>query len=173
MITDAAVYAAEKDEKSENTYIVSRDFAWGYEKEDDESDETLQESDSILAKGMVYQNGLPVKEAETAFPMITQLREGSSLGSKDGDEVYTIDYLTLSDTANMGTGGHNVPLILTDDNKIRKLTPRECFRVQGFPKEFVLPEQSNTRLYKQAGNSVVVPVIKRIADNIASAVKET
>lgn len=76
-------------------------------------------------------------------------------------------------TANMGTGGHNVPLILTDDNKIRKLTPRECFRVQGFPKEFVLPEQSNTRLYKQAGNSVVVPVIKRIADNIASAVKET
>ena len=73
----------------------------------------------------------------------------------------------------MGTGGHNVPLILTDDNKIRKLTPRECFRVQGFPKEFVLPEQSNTRLYKQAGNSVVVPVIKRIADNIASAVKET
>ena len=76
-------------------------------------------------------------------------------------------------TANMGTGGHNVPLILTDDNKMRKLTPRECFRVQGFPKEFVLPEQSNTRLYKQAGNSVVVPVIKRIADNIASAVKET
>ena len=53
---------------------------------------------------MVYQNGLPVKEADTAFPMITQLREGSSLGSKDGDEVYTIDYLTLSDKANMGTG---------------------------------------------------------------------
>ena len=88
MITDAAVYAAEEDEKSENTYIVSRDFAWGYEKEDDgEIDETLQESDSILAKGMVYRNGLPVKEADTAFPMITQLREGSSLGSKDCDEV--------------------------------------------------------------------------------------
>ena len=56
---------------------------------------------------MVYQNGLPVKEADTAFPMITQLREGSSLGSKDGDEVYTIDYLTLSDTANAGTGSSN------------------------------------------------------------------
>ena len=108
MITDAAVYAAEEDEKNENTYIVSRDFAWGYEKEDDgEIDETLQESDSILAKGMVYRNGLPVKEADTAFPMITQLREGSSLGSKDCDEVYTIDYLTLSDTANAGTGSSN------------------------------------------------------------------
>ena len=74
-------------------------------------------------------------------------------------------------TANMGTGGHNVPLILTDDGRIRKLTPQECFRVQGFPKSFVLPEQSNTRLYKQAGNSVVVPVIERIAEAIAEAIK--
>lgn len=72
-------------------------------------------------------------------------------------------------TANMGTGGHNVPLILTDDNRIRKLTPLECFRVQGFPKTFTLPEQSNARLYKQAGNSVVVPVIERIAVNILNS----
>ena len=73
-------------------------------------------------------------------------------------------------TANMGTGGHNVPLILTGDKKIRKLTPQECFNVQGFPKTFKLPEQSNGRLYKQAGNSVVVPVIKRIAIEIEKAV---
>lgn len=71
-------------------------------------------------------------------------------------------------TANMGTGGHNVPLILSDYG-IRKLTPRETFNVQGFPKDFKLPEISNGQLYKQAGNSVVVPVIKRIATNIAKA----
>lgn len=71
-------------------------------------------------------------------------------------------------TANMGTGGHNVPLILSDHG-IRKLTPRETFNVQGFPKDFKLPEISNGQLYKQAGNSVVVPVIKRIAENIAYA----
>lgn len=76
-------------------------------------------------------------------------------------------------TANMGTGGHNVPLILTDDERIRKLTPRECFNVQGFPKDFILPEQSNGRLYKQAGNSVVVPVIERIAENIREAIDKT
>lgn len=69
-------------------------------------------------------------------------------------------------TANMGTGGHNVPLILTDEG-IRKLTPRECFRLQGFPPDFKLPEKmSNSSLYKQAGNSVTVPVIERIANNI-------
>ena len=76
-------------------------------------------------------------------------------------------------TANMGTGGHNVPLILSNDGRIRKLTPRECFNVQGYPKEFKLPEQSNTRLYKQAGNSVVVPVINRIAEKINEAIQET
>lgn len=68
-------------------------------------------------------------------------------------------------TANMGTGGHNVPLILTN-NGIRKLTPRECFNLQGYPKNFKLPDLANTRLYKQAGNSVVVPVINRIAEQI-------
>lgn len=74
-------------------------------------------------------------------------------------------------TANMGTGGHNVPIILAD-NGIRKLTPRECFRLQGFPDSFVLPDdESNTRLYKQAGNSVVVPVIRRIAEEIAKAIE--
>ena len=76
-------------------------------------------------------------------------------------------------TANMGTGGHNVPIILAKDG-IRKLTPKECFNVQGFPKDFILPsELSNARLYKQAGNSVVVSVINRIAKNIAIALHTT
>ena len=74
-------------------------------------------------------------------------------------------------TANMGTGGHNVPLLNVQgkDNTIRKLTPRECFNFQGFPQDFILPEISNAQLYKQAGNSVVVPVIQRIATQIANA----
>lgn len=76
-------------------------------------------------------------------------------------------------TANMGTGGHNVPLIKTSDGRIRKLTPRECFNLQGFPKNYILPEGvSNTLLYKQAGNSVVVSVIKSIAIKIFDAIHE-
>ena len=73
-------------------------------------------------------------------------------------------------TANMGTGGHNVPLILAK-NGIRKLTPRECFALQGYPKTYQLPNLANTRLYKQAGNSVVVPVIQRIAEQIRIAIE--
>ena len=75
-------------------------------------------------------------------------------------------------TANMGTGGHNVPLILTDHG-IRKLTPRETFNIQGFPSEFVLPsDMSDARLYKCAGNSVVVPVIRRIAESMLVAIEK-
>lgn len=75
-------------------------------------------------------------------------------------------------TANMGTGGHNVPLLNVQGlpSTIRKLTPRECFNFQGFPSDFRLPNTvSNANLYKQAGNSVVVPVIYRIAKQIKLA----
>ena len=69
-------------------------------------------------------------------------------------------------TANMGTGGHNVPLI-KDDYGIRKITPRECFNLQGFPRSFKLPrEVPNTQLYKQAGNSVTVDIFKKFSSII-------
>lgn len=74
-------------------------------------------------------------------------------------------------TANMGTGGHNVPIIRTHSGDIRKLTPRECFNLQGFPDDFILPKElSNAALYKQAGNSVAVTVIERLAQNIMDAI---
>ena len=72
-------------------------------------------------------------------------------------------------TANQGEGGHNVCLIKTPYG-IRKMTPHECFNTQGFPKKFKLPkDMSDARLYKQAGNSVCVSVIKRIAEKIEEA----
>lgn len=72
-------------------------------------------------------------------------------------------------TANMGTGGHNVPLVL-DSRDIRKLTPRECARLQGYDDSFVLPEiLPNSALYKQIGNSVSVPVVEAIAKEIKRA----
>lgn len=74
-------------------------------------------------------------------------------------------------TANMGGGGHNVPIIL-DDKGIRKLTPRECFNFQGFPSSYILPNLSDTNLYKLAGNAVSVPVVKLIANRIIPLLQE-
>ncbi len=74
-------------------------------------------------------------------------------------------------TANQGEGGHNVCIIKTKHG-IRKMTPHECFNAQGFSKNFKLPtDMSDARLYKQAGNSVCVSVIERIAEEIAKVYK--
>ena len=74
-------------------------------------------------------------------------------------------------TANMGRGGHNVPLIKNSVG-IRKLTPKECFLLQGFPEDFKPPESlSDSELYHQAGNSVTVPVVQRIAENIKAVLE--
>ena len=56
--------------------------------------------------------------------------------------------------------------IIKIGNVIRHLTPKECFNLQGFPRDYKLPEIHDRHLYKQAGNSVTVPLIQRIADGI-------
>ena len=75
-------------------------------------------------------------------------------------------------TANMGSGGHNVPL-LKDDKGIRKLTPRECFNLQGFPSNYKLPNICDSLLYKLAGNAVSVPVIELIVKKLDGVLRGT
>ncbi len=74
-------------------------------------------------------------------------------------------------TANMGAGGHNVPL-LVDDFGIRKLTPKECFAFQGYPVDKMVfsEKMANSALYMQAGNSVTMPLIQRIGEQILKVI---
>jgi DNA (cytosine-5)-methyltransferase 1 len=75
-------------------------------------------------------------------------------------------------TANMGSGGHNVPLVKVG-RRIRKLTPQECAELQGFPRGFVLPAgMADSHLYHQFGNSVTVPLIERLAKEIARILRD-
>ncbi len=64
--------------------------------------------------------------------------------------------------------------LLTDDVRIRRLTPRECWRLQGFPDEYFDKAKtagiSDTQLYKQAGNSVSVPVARAIGERLKEVV---
>ncbi len=74
--------------------------------------------------------------------------------------------------ANMGEGGHNQPVI-KDRWGIRKLTPRECARLQGYEDAwFRIPSSlSNTQIYKQIGNSVTVPLVARLAERIVQHIQ--
>lgn len=67
--------------------------------------------------------------------------------------------------ANMGTYPDRVPII-RDDFGIRKLTIRECLDFQGFPSSYNFKGISIDEAYKQIGNTVCVPIIKRIARGI-------
>ena len=73
-------------------------------------------------------------------------------------------------TANMGTYPDRVPIII-DDYGIRKITPYECLVLQGFPKSYRFPKIPLESAYKQCGNSVVVPVIRRIAEKIKTVLE--
>ena len=117
-------------------------------------------------KGDIYELLLEaMKDEDIKNPNIYQWRRHYVRQNKSG-VVPTL-------TANQGEGGHNVCLIKTADGRIRKMTPKECFNTQGFPKKFKIPKgMSDTRAYKAAGNSVVVPVINRIALSIIDAIKE-
>ena len=71
----------------------------------------------------------------------------------------------------MGTGGHNVPLLL-DDFGIRKLTPQECFAFQGYNIDtFIMPNIAKSKLYMQAGNSVTMPLVKRVAEQFLKVIE--
>ncbi len=69
-------------------------------------------------------------------------------------------------TANTGTGGNNVPLV-SDNRGVRRLTDRECLRLQGFPDTFAFPDNvCLSQRYKQIGNSVSVPVVSSIVEKM-------
>ena len=76
-------------------------------------------------------------------------------------------------TASMGMYDNLVP-VLIDDYGIRKLTLRECLDFQGFPQDYYFPNTVTIQdAYKQIGNSVCVPVIKRIAKQIVAVLCKT
>ena len=77
-------------------------------------------------------------------------------------------------TASMGEGGHNQPVI-KDRWGIRKLTPRECARPQGYEDSWfrIPPPLSNSQIYKQIGNSVTVPLVGRLAESIVERIRRS
>lgn len=126
------------------------------------------------------QNGRRFKEnGEPAFTLTAQDRHGvivqvgniSNSNSFGGNPQVGRVYSTegIGPCLNTMQGGGREPKILTKEIKIRKLTPRECWRLQGFPDwtfDKAREVNSDSQLYKQAGNSVTVNVIEWIAKKL-------
>lgn len=131
------------------------------------------------------QNGRRFKtNGEPMFTITTQdrhgvlVREATKQGYAVADVGDSINFSHPNSKTRRGRVGKNIAnTLLTSDEqgvvlsdyKIRKLTPRECWRLQGFPDYAFDKAQavnSNSQLYKQAGNSVTVNVIEEIAKRL-------
>lgn len=107
------------------------------------------------------------------------VREATKIGydvAKLGDSINLAQPNSKTRRGRVGHGVANTltttveQATLTDDFKIRKLTPKECWRLQGFPDwafDKAQEVNSDSQLYKQAGNSVTVPVIYEIAKRLS------
>ena len=99
-----------------------------------------------------------VRAVKVPGSVYTRRRRGTVRRNKSG-VVPTL-------TAGMGLGGNNVPLV-RDRRGVRKLTPRECFRLQGFADTYTLPtELKESQLYKLAGNAITVPVARLVIQSL-------
>lgn len=114
------------------------------------------------------------KDGEEMFTLTAQDRHGIMIAGRlpgnhdQNSRVYSAK--GLAPTLSTMQGGGQEPKII-DDYQIRKLTPRECWRLQGFPDwafDRAKEVNSDSQLYKQAGNSVTVPVIHDIARRLVS-----
>lgn len=80
------------------------------------------------------------------------------------DDVRIYDSYSPTVATYWGTGGARVPYV-SDDIKVRRLTPVECERLQGFPDNWTEDQADSTR-YKQCGNAVAVPVVEWIINRL-------
>jgi len=98
------------------------------------------------------------------------IRVGTINKGGQGERIYSIYGHAITLSAYGGgiaskTGGYYI------NGRVRKLTPRECARVMGFPDTFKIPV-SDSQAYKQFGNSVVIPVLQEIYVEIAKLIKK-
>jgi DNA (cytosine-5)-methyltransferase 1 len=115
------------------------------------------------AMGYIKINSATSKGYEEA-PEVIQLntsQESQGVQPYQQNRVYDINGLSPALLSNLGGDrNHNIY-----NYKIRRLTPRECFRLMDFPDSFTWPV-SDSQAYKQAGNSIVVNVLYKIINNL-------
>jgi DNA (cytosine-5)-methyltransferase 1 len=98
------------------------------------------------------------------------IRIGELNKGGQGDRIYSTEGTSVCLGANGGGRGAKTGLYKVKEGEIRKLSPLECFRLQGFPDGFVTMAIeagiSNSQLYKQAGNAVTTNVVKKILESL-------
>ena len=112
------------------------------------------------------ENSVQYQKAKTAVTDKEQIYRFSDYGIQKSQ-----DGISFTLKANMGTWYNRVPFI-RDDFGLRTITPKECLALNGFPPSFDFPKIPRKSMYKQCGNTVAVPIVKSIAEQIKRAASE-
>jgi len=139
----------------------------------------LPESKTVTVKD-ILEKGTPTdaKVIEREFIKVsgngkTNLRKPKKLGyfnkGGQGERIYSIDSAGITLSAYGGGAASKTGAYLVN-GVIRKLSPRECARMQGFPEDFEIPVTTNLAL-KQFGDSVSIPVLEKIMTEMIKAAK--
>lgn len=128
----------------------------------------------ILQRNVKHDDSYYLKPGDPNYDFLVKLVSNKSQIYKYYESLKAYKAYRVCPTllASMGSYPESIPLIL-DDYGIRKITPYECLDLQGFPKEYRFPKIPMASAYKQCGNSVVVPVIRRIAEKIKEVFHES
>jgi DNA (cytosine-5)-methyltransferase 1 len=123
-------------------------------------------SDCILSRD--YKDAKCIKIKSASNNEVIQLNQSKESGGKQPyqqNRIYNSNALCPALNAGQQTWGGNI-VTLPDNYQIRRLTPRECFRLMDFPDTFTWI-CSDSQAYKQAGNSIVVNVLYKILKNLS------
>ena len=148
----------------DNYILIPSNNSKGYEKATDGDSINLEFPESKTRRGRVWKG--------VAQTLDTGCQQGVLIGDYRTDEGFRwrndgnspAIMAMMRDTWKENFTGQNPPIVAME-YKIRRLTPRECFRLMDFPDSFTWPV-SDSQAYKQAGNSIVVNVLYKILKNL-------
>jgi DNA (cytosine-5)-methyltransferase 1 len=129
--------------------------------------ELVLKSSDIIQRSVKQHDIYYYTDGEMYRRLVSHMNDHTAIYRITDTEVrWTKNRMCPTLTANMGTHKDRVHVVW-DNYGVRKLTLRECLDFQGFPKEFYFPKTITINdAYKQIGNTVPVPVIKRLAEAI-------
>jgi DNA (cytosine-5)-methyltransferase 1 len=113
----------------------------------------------------IFNNEKPEKKS-----VFSPIRIGTINGGGQGERIYSTDGHAITLSAYGGGIASKTGAYLINGT-VRKLTPRECANIMGFPPEFIIPV-SDSQAYKQFGNSVAVPIVKRIFEEVTQTLED-
>lgn len=130
-------------------------------------------SNDIIQRSVKQHNIYYYTEGKMYERLLARMKDRKAIYRITDTEVrWTKNQMCPTLTANMGTHKDRVPVVW-DNYGIRKMTLREALDFQGFPREFYFPKTITIDdAYKQIGNTVTVPVIKRLATQIKEVLME-